>query len=303
LTGRIGEDAPAEHIIASIVAFTTIFSLPLSIPFAHRYSRRVLTRGVVFLATTTIISMAVFSMKSPFDSMHQKRLFVIHMDNITTQEQRLHVAAADGAPGFEFLARNIATEFSISDAVPTTVIMNEWNSEWDTLYPFSSFLSPYKFDLPIKPEYIDAPEHDFSVSAINEVVDKAAGTRSFTLVVRHPGIIWTAVAFDAHVLKWTLDDNPPDEYVRHHIKEASFYGVDSWSVDLVVKLPVDGDAGVKVDFVGIHEKAMWPGKKAEKEHGGRAMKFFEEFDDWLEKESAGTVDALLLGCVGGVATV
>ena len=110
------------------------------------------------------------------------------------------------------------------------------------------------------------------------------------------------------MLKWTLDDHPPHEFSRHHIKEGSFYGHDTWSMDLVIKLqPEEGgapsDGSVKVNFMGIHEKAMWPGKKAEKALGGRAMKLFEEFDGWLERETGGTVDALLLGCVGGVAVV
>lgn len=113
-----------------------------------------------------------------------------------------------------------------------------------------------------------------------------------------------AVAFDAHVLKWTLDNNPPDEYARHHIKEGSFYGHDTWTVDMLIKLPPgQSTGGLRIDFVGVHEKAMWPGKKAEKELGGRAMQLFEEFDTWLEQEKGGTIDATLLGCVGGVAWV
>lgn len=112
------------------------------------------------------------------------------------------------------------------------------------------------------------------------------------------------MAFDAHVLKWTLDNNPPDEFARHHIKEGSFYGHDTWTVEMVIKLPPSGaDSGVKVNFMGIHEKAMWPGKKAEKALGGRAMALFEEFDGWLEQHTGGTVDAMFLGCVGGVAVV
>lgn len=89
----------------------------------------------------------------------------------------------------------------------------------------------------------------------------------------------TAITFNSHVLKWTFDNNPPDEYACHHIKEASFYGHDIWTVDLAVEiLEDDPNARIMVRFVGIHEKAMWPAKKAEKEHGGRAMKLFEEFD-------------------------
>ena len=119
-----------------------------------------------------------------------------------------------------------------------------------------------------------------------------------------------AIAFDAHVLEWTLDKNPPAEYARHHIKEGSFYGHDVWTVDLLIKLPPPASSSdekeqgkIKVDFVGIHEKAMWPGKKAEKTEGGRAMQLFEELDGWLEETKGGTVDATFLGCVGGVTWV
>jgi hypothetical protein len=117
--------------------------------------------------------------------------------------------------------------------------------------------------------------------------------------------LYPAIAFDAHVLEWTLDDHPPDEDARHHIKEASFYGHDVWTVDLVLKLsPNDTPASkLKVDFVGIHEQAMWPGKKAEKAGGGQAMELFEALDAWLEESRGETVDATLLGCVGGVAWV
>ncbi|RPD64072.1 hypothetical protein L226DRAFT_544758 [Lentinus tigrinus ALCF2SS1-7] len=304
LTGRIGEEAPAEYIIANIVAITGSYILPLLVPFMHRFSHRILVRAVILLAMLTGLSMAVFSMRSPFDSMHQKRLFVIHMENMTSEEQHLHVAAADAAPGFHSLAQDIANEFSVPGVTPTTVVMDDWNSDWDTMYPFSAFLTPYKFDLPLRAEHQDPLEHDFTVTAVNDKIDDAAGTRSFTLVVNHPGIIWTAVAFDAHVLEWTLDNNPPDEFARHHIKEGSFYGHDTWTVDMVIKLPPSGvDPGVKVNFMGIHEKAMWPGKKAEKAQGGRAMALFEEFDAWLEQHTRGTVDGMFLGCVGGVAVV
>ncbi|KAM5532207.1 hypothetical protein V8D89_014107 [Ganoderma adspersum] len=308
LTGRVGEEAPSEFIIATIVGVTCSYILPLTVPFVQRFSRRILIRLVIFTSMMTGVAMAVFCMRSPFDAMHQKRLYVIHMENITSAEQHLHVAGSDGAPGFHTLAADIAREFSVPGVTPTTVVMDDWNSDWDTIYPFSAFLTPYKFDLPLRPEHQDPLDPGFKVTAINDKIDEAAGTRSFTLVVTHPGIIWTAVAFDAHVLKWTLDDNPPDEYARHHIKEGSFYGHDTWTMDIVIKLrPAhDGaaeDGSVKVNFMGIHEKAMWPGKRAEKELGGRAMKLFEELDGWLERETGGTVDALLLGCVGGVAVV
>jgi hypothetical protein len=116
------------------------------------------------------------------------------------------------------------------------------------------------------------------------------------------------VAFDAHVLRWTLDDAPPNEHTRHHIKEASFFGVDRWSVDLVL----EGTAPLTINFLGIDEAAMWPGKKAAASVAAKAggaqdgypmMTLFERLDDWLMRETHGRVDVMLLATVGGVVTV
>ena len=113
------------------------------------------------------------------------------------------------------------------------------------------------------------------------------------------------IAFDAHVQKWTLDDAPPNEHTRHHIKEASFFGIDRWSVDLVLQ----GTAPLTINFMGIDEEAMWPGKKstAAEVQGGQLghvnMALFERLDSWLTRETGGRVDTMLLATVGGVVTV
>ena len=108
------------------------------------------------------------------------------------------------------------------------------------------------------------------------------------------------------LVRTLADRTPPDEYARHHVKEASFYGVDTWSTNLVYKLPPSDSPSshlLKVHFSGIKEKAMWPGKKGEKDEGGRAMALFEDLGEYVEKRFRGTVGVLLLGCLGGVATV
>ena len=119
------------------------------------------------------------------------------------------------------------------------------------------------------------------------------------------------IAFDAHVLEWTLDNNPPDEFARHHIKEASFYGTDTWTVSMTIKYPsvrdeesatTGMDSALKIEFVGIQEKRMWPAKKAESD-GSQAMQLFQAFDAWIDEKTGGTVDALLLGCVRGETVV
>ena len=59
---------------------------------------------------------------------------------------------------------------------------------------------------------------------------------------------------------------------------------------------------LKIDFMGIQEKWMWPGKKAESD-GSQAMKLFKVFDEWIDKRTGGTVDAMLLGCICGETVV
>ncbi|KAI0297822.1 hypothetical protein B0F90DRAFT_1811013 [Multifurca ochricompacta] len=316
LTGRIGSDAPAEHIIASIVAVMLSLAVPLVTPFSQRYSENVRMNAVTILNVMTIAAVAVFALRSPFDERHQRRLFVLSSDNITSHERYLHIGAADGGPGIEQLVDNIAANFGVVGTQAIQEDMHDWNGDWDIIYPFSSFMSPYKIPLPIEPGFISpfasGGERAFKVEAVNETLDVVAGTRSLTLQITHPGLIWTVIAFDAHVLQWTLDDAPPDEYTRHHIKEASFFGVDRWSVDLVLK---DAAAGpLTINFIGIDETAMWPGKKEkEKEKGGvekdyhggvtGVMALFERLDAWLFREIEDRVDGMLLATVGGIVTV
>lgn len=146
----------------------------------------------------------------------------------------------------------------------------------------------------------------FTITAKDHTENLIPGTRNITITVTHPGLIWTVIAFDAHVLKWSLDDNPPDEHARHRLKEASFYGHDTYSFDLLIKVSegVSDDASrIPINFIGMQEKGVWPAKKAFKVQGGPAMAFFEELDAWLEKKTDGKVDALLVGCVGGATVI
>ena len=104
-----------------------------------------------------------------------------------------------------------------------------------------------------------------------------------------------------------MDDNPPDHFARHHVKEASFYDVSTYKRSLVIKLPESHDYStpylMRVNFIGIQENAMWPGKIDDARASGElgpAMSLFERLDKWLDEQTRGAVDALLLGCIGGV---
>ncbi|KAI9455042.1 hypothetical protein F5148DRAFT_409217 [Russula earlei] len=307
LTGRIGADAPAEHIIATIVTSVLSLTAPLVTAFSQRFSRTIRLRAIMILNIAIFVVIAAFALRSPFDERHQRRLFVLNSDNITSHERYLHIGVADGAPGFEQLANDIAADFGTVGRQVVHEVMHDWNGDWDIIYPFSAFMSSYKIPLPIESGSVSPftdGDRDFKVEAVNVTDDVLAGTRSLTLQITHPGLIWTVIAFDAHVLQWTLDDAPPNEHTRHHIKEASYFSVDRWSLDLVLK----GNAPLAINFIGIDEAAMWPAKKAaagapgtEKQHP--AMVLFEHLDDWLMRKTHSRVDVMLLAAVGGIVTV
>lgn len=141
------------------------------------------------------------------------------------------------------------------------------------------------------------------------------------------------LAFDAHVLSWSVDDNPPNEYTRHHIKESSFYGVDIWKLDMVVRLNPDRSSlhdnttlnfdansdpvgpsgnsnkdGIEMSLSGMVERGIWPGKKWEwmatqKKNLGMeeevkgysmAMPLFEQLQGWFDDTYKGSTDVFMM---------
>jgi hypothetical protein len=128
------------------------------------------------------------------------------------------------------LVDGIAANFGVVGAQSVQEDMHDWNGDWDILYPFSAvskifasyrrnlevlltlffhtkskkivlravhptqFMSPYKIPLPIEPGFVSpfsTGERAFRVEAVNDTIDVLAGTRSLTLEITHPGVIWT----------------------------------------------------------------------------------------------------------------
>ena len=55
-------------------------------------------------------------------------------------------------------------------------------------------MSPFKIPLPIESGFVSpfaTGERAFKVEAVNDIIDATAGTRSLTLEITHPGLIWT----------------------------------------------------------------------------------------------------------------
>ena len=90
LTGRMGGDAPADNVIAVIVGVLTAYASVLVLPFVYRFdesagparSTGFLSRARLFAGLATVVSVAYFAARSPFDATHQKRVFMIHMENV-----------------------------------------------------------------------------------------------------------------------------------------------------------------------------------------------------------------------------
>lgn len=345
LTGRMGEISPADHIIASIVAVLSFLSLPFAIPLAHRYTSENLQRTILGLLAVTAAVMAVFASPGwkPFDEAHPKRLFVHQVENITSNQWFMNVGAADPAPGFKALSDELQSQFGISSESQASLMeMNDYNPDFDILYPVSAFLTPYKFQLPGPPasfstKYADpAPEtYHFTVKAVNEVIDLEARTRSLTLEMNHPGVIWSVVAFDAEILSWNLPSAPPAGYQRHHLKSVARHGIYSWSIDLVLRLEPDQLAAAKprtssriidklkksapssgrlvkldsteprdasklwIDASGLVADEMFPQHKSNTAADRPAMNTFIQMDRYMQ-DNHPEIDVMMLTVVAGV---
>jgi len=66
-----------------MTALVGAYTFPSVVAFVHRFSRRALVRSVLLLSVLSGVVMLVFREREVFDEMHQKRLFVIHMENVS----------------------------------------------------------------------------------------------------------------------------------------------------------------------------------------------------------------------------
>lgn len=257
LTGRAGSISPADHIIATIVSVLSFLSLPWLLPLAHRFDSQVTRRIILFFLSVSITALALYSSSEmkPFDELHPKRLFVHQTHNLTSGEWYLNLGGADPAPEsiFQTLADGLQEEFGIKGEAATLVDMTEYNTDWDIVYPVSRFITPYKFRTEA-PQGLDSisntlsrwlssssssssQEEGFKVQSLDDTLNLSEGTRTFTIQIHHKDIIWSVLAFDAHILEWDLPVAVPSGgYQRHHIKEVSRFGKNVWSVRIKIKL-------------------------------------------------------------------
>lgn len=81
---RSTQEAPAEHIVATIAAIVLFLSVPFIIPLAHRLSRKGLRTTLQGLAILSICAILLFAsgLVRPFNELHPRRLFLLHSEDV-----------------------------------------------------------------------------------------------------------------------------------------------------------------------------------------------------------------------------
>lgn len=189
LTGRMGKDAPGEFIVATISSACGLTFFPPLTPMFHRLSRRSQRITIVLLLLATAIVAGVFTNPNwkTYDSMHPKRAGVQYTYNVslptvtrltaqhTTGLETANLAFMDSGPEFDFVAA--VHERYGTEAPVVETVMNKNNTDWDVLYPISSFLKTFRFTLPPTEPSFTWPEMGISVKESS----KTAGVRDLQI--------------------------------------------------------------------------------------------------------------------------
>ncbi|KAL7413564.1 hypothetical protein BDY24DRAFT_388928 [Mrakia frigida] len=296
LTGRIGEEAPAELIVANLVGILTILFVPTSIPFFHRFGKSFKRKAILCLLATTIGTMVVFCFVNPYDDEHPRRLFFEHEFNTTSGDFVFHAAAMDSAPGVSQIVDEIHTLFEVDSLTPARFVpINSSNPSWSSLYPVGNFFTTFQFPVSTPEETEVLPE--FHITAVKDSFDALTNVRSLTLKIEHTGLVWPAIAFSAQILSWPFKNTPPPtEFTRHTFKGASEFGFELYEVSLEVV----GNEDIYVDFVGLIENGNWKSVGDGRGKNVPGASRFAALDAYLEETKKGAIDSLMLSTVVGV---
>lgn len=323
LSGRIGHEPHVDHIIASLVSGVGFNIVASALPFSHRFSTRTLRSFILLATVVSAILVLVFTRDGwvLFDADHPKRLPVLHMENITTTPPTfsLHLASMDRAPGFYELVKDTMDVMAVSQQTPILNAINDDIPDWDIIYPVSQFLKSYQIPLISDDhrmittdggqlsQYVSPWTDTFKINLLHNKLDHINHHRTLVFAVDHPGIIWTVIAFTADVVSWDLPENPTRGIERHHIKEASAFGVDRWTLNVTIALnqsefdiaieneqiirgqrpstPASDEKALanqrrgmlRIDFSGLDQMGLYPARALPK----RVRKGQEKPDAWI----------------------
>ncbi|KAG0370987.1 hypothetical protein BGZ54_001752 [Gamsiella multidivaricata] len=248
LTGRIGVDAPVDHIVAVLTGFITFVFCPPVLAFAHRFGATMLKKMVIFLLVAHVAILFTTSVFiSPYNELHPKRVFAQHLRNLTSGESMMYIAHADPGPFYDSYVSDLEELFSTK-----SVFRSPGNNpgDWNAIYPFNQFLESYVIDTTpyIKSQTLNQtiansirPLTDYIHQSPRLVAEKVSynsetGYRQLTVLCTHPGHIWTVASFDAHLVSWSLSSSEPFPRPSHYvIRHVGGHISDGWRLDLEYK--------------------------------------------------------------------
>ncbi|WVR06737.1 hypothetical protein IAU60_003772 [Kwoniella sp. DSM 27419] len=300
LAGRMGTDAPAEFIVATISSTCLFTFLPPVIPLFHRVSRanqRKIILGLALFSAGVITALAG-PWYWPYDDMHPKRVGVQYLYNHSSSEHSGHVAFMDGGPSSDILPA-IHEKYGLPGSEIQPTKMTDWDSDWDVLYPISTFLETYKFPLDVseKDKEFDWPGMGFWV----DDVKWEYGIRHMRLRFDFRGLVWPTLAFEADVLRWSFPAPPPQRLMRHHIKVAT--SVDETVVDLNLTLAMNEGERLTMHWTAVDINQMVPGTASRMGPNMPASRWLLDMDKWTKERWDDSLDILMTGVVCGVIEV
>ena len=195
--------------------------MPLLVPISFRIDTQRLKTTLFLLRICCLVSVGVFTVRFgvwPFDPRHPRRTFITWSEDLTANSVNIHVAKADGAPGFEGVVLDLARTYGAfgNQTLTTRTPIDNWHSEWDSvrhpyivcppfsggllmdvsqLYPFSQHMGSWSFPI-TRPGGCLSPQAagvDLGVRTVGDTTDLTKGMRSLTLEITHRGSIWTGM--------------------------------------------------------------------------------------------------------------
>ncbi|KAF9386312.1 hypothetical protein CPC16_007593, partial [Podila verticillata] len=275
LTGRIGVDAPVDHIVAVLTGFIVFVFCPPVLAFAHRFGRVMLKKLVVFLLVAHLLILLVTSIfVQPYDELHPKRVFAQHLRNLTSGESMMYIAHADPGPFYDAYVSSVEDLFDAK-----SVFRSPGNNpgDWNAIYPFNQFLESYVIDTTpyIKSQTSNKTisEHSGPLTAFVQQAprllaesvsyDAKTGIRKLTVLCTHPDYIWTVASFDTHLVSWSLESSEPFDHPSHYvIRHVGGHVSDGWKLDLEYKASGPDDK-LMIELTAMETEGF--GKDAERE--------------------------------------
>ncbi|OXG17593.1 hypothetical protein C367_05083 [Cryptococcus neoformans Ze90-1] len=300
LAGRMGKEAPAEHIVASLSVICGFVFFPTALPLFHRVSRmtqRKVVLGLVLSALGTVVAM-VGPWYFPYDEMHPKRVGVIYNYNHTSDKHVAHLAFMDRGPVADIVP-SLYSRYGTLDLPLEHTSLTDYDSDWDVLYPVSTFLDTYKFDLPVSEETkkFTWPEMKWGVKDTKW----EDGVRKMVLTFNFTGLVWPTLAFEASVLDWSFHFDPPPKKMQHHIKIAT--SVDEPVVDLRLDIRADEGERLRIHWSAFDINQMVPGTAARDGPDMPASKMLLDLASWSREKYNDDLDLVMSGVVCGVIEV